>query len=265
MTVSNSIGETARFDERQADRATAELNAVVQVKEADGKMWKEFTEVRSVSRNGAGFCLTRPCIVGRLITIVMPLDPDLRAYDQDNELYPVMGIVQYCNAATVDEGTVYHVGVGFIGKKIPDSFKNDPTQSFRISGMSKDGLWQVAEAQNEFKQRRDPRFWTAIGVTVSLIRRQKGAVVKEETFTKNVSASGVSVACRLEAEIGDKVKIAAKELNFYAVAVVRNINRSKPDHPTMHVEFVDSEFPIEKLIDSQTLRSEEWAASQSVM
>ena len=227
-------------------------------------MWKEFTEVRSVSRNGAGFCLSRPCVIGRLITIVMPLDPDLRAYDKGKDLYPVMGIVQYCNAAVANDITVYHVGVGFIGKKIPDSFKSNPAQSYRISGMSKEGMWQVTEARSEFKQRKNPRFWTAIGVTVSLIRRAKGSPLKEETFTKNVSLSGVSIACGLDADIGDKVKVAFKELDFYTVAIVRNINRSDPDQPTLHVEFVDSEFPIEKMIEARTVKPHGTAVLASV-
>src|SRR3982751_3227499 len=159
MTVSNNLGETARADERQVERAPAELNAVVQVKESQDEMWKEFTEVRSVSRNGAGFCLSRPCEVGRLVKMVMPLEPDLRAYDQDKELYPVMGIVQYCNAATVNGQTVYHVGTGFVGKNVPDSFKKNPTQSYRIGGMTKDGLWQIVEADSQFKSRKDTRYW----------------------------------------------------------------------------------------------------------
>ena len=253
MTVSNNLKASARSDDRWIDRAAAELKAIVQVKEDADNTWKEVTKVKSVSRNGAGFTLSRPCSVGRLITLVLPLETKLRAYDQNKDLYPVMGIVQYCNAATVDEQMVYHVGVGFVGKKVPESFKNDPTQSFRIAGMNKEGLWEISEAETQFKKRKDRRYWIAIGVTISLIRQAARSVVKEETFTRNVSASGLSIACKLDAAIGDKVKIACRELDFYAVAVVRNAKKGKDDSPTLHVELIENEFPIDKLIAARTV------------
>ncbi|HEX3102058.1 MAG TPA: hypothetical protein VHQ01_09715 [Pyrinomonadaceae bacterium] len=229
------------------------LRTIVQVKERDGKTWKEVTQVTTVSRNGAGFMLPRPVTVGRLLTLVMPLAPELRAYDLDAEVYPVMGIVQYCNASTVNGEHVYHVGVGFVGKQIPKSFKIDPEQSYRINGMTKEGLWEISEAESQFKKRKQPRYWVSIGMLVSLLQRADKSVVKEETFTQNIAAGGVSVACTLSANVGDKVKVAVKELDFYAIAVVRNRKTSKDETPTLHLEFIDAEFPIERIIAARTL------------
>jgi len=248
MSVASELGEVVHFNNRVLDRAPVALQAVVQVKESQKDTWKEVTDVKSVSRNGAGFMLTRPCVVGRLVTMVLPLEPDLRAYDHDKELYPVMGIVQYCNSAMVNGEKKYHVGVGFIGKNIPESFKKDPNQSFRILGMSKEGMWQVIEADREFKNRKDPRFWISVGITVSAVRSR----VKEVTHTKNVSARGLSIASALDAAVGEKVKLACPELDFYAFAVVRNRNRRKGDTPTLHLELLENEFPIDKLIASQS-------------
>jgi hypothetical protein len=185
--------------------------------------------------------------------MVMPLEPELRAYDEKAELYPVMGIVQYCNPVTMDGETIYHVGVGFIGKKVPDSYKSDPTQSYLICGMDKNGLWRVVEAEAQFKKRRDPRYWVGIGMTLSLIRQADRSVIKEETFTRNVSAGGLSFASKLEAEVGDKVKIACPDLDFYAIGQVRNVNRKKPQDPTLHVELGDAKFPIDILIAAKTV------------
>jgi hypothetical protein len=255
MSASNKVGKTARPDTRRQDRAPTDLKAIVQVKESDKNTWKEVTEVKSVSRNGAGFTLERPCVVGRLVTIVMPLETELRAYDHDKELYPVMGIVQYCNAATVDGKTKYHVGVGFIGKHVPESFKQDPTQSYRIGGMSKEGLWKVTEAHREFKTRKDQRYWMSVGVTISLIRKARRSAVKEKTLTRNVSASGISIASKLDAKVGDKIKIASPELDFYAVAIVRNINTRRGESSILHVELLENEFPIDKLIAARTVET----------
>ncbi len=251
MTYDNRIRSAGEADHRIAERVPTELKTIVQVKEGDGETWKEVTRVTTVSRNGAGFTLPRPCSVGRLITLVMPLDPELRAYDQDRELYPVMGIVQHCNASTVDGVTVYHVGVGFIGKEVPQSFKDDPSQNYRIAGMTTQGLWKVTEAETQFKKRRQPRYWVGIGVTISTLQKAGSSREKEDTHTINVASGGVSVVSSLPAGVGDKVKFACKGLNFYAIAIVRNRKIRKDELPTLHLEFVDAHFPVEKVIPAQ--------------
>lgn len=248
MTYNNRIQASAATDKRIADRVPSELQTIVQVREGDGETWKEVTRVTTVSRNGAGFTLARPVAVGRLVTLVMPLDPELRAYDQEKELYPVMAIIQHCNRATVDGSTVYHVGVGFVGKEIPESFKTDPTQNYRITGMTTTGLWKVAEVESQFKKRKHPRYWVSLAVTISLLKRADNSGAKEETYTMNVAGGGASVVCSLEASVGEKVKIACPAFNFYAIAIVRNRKLRKNEMPTLHLEFVDAEFPIEKVI-----------------
>jgi len=246
MSVTNFIHTDS--EQKTVDKASTELQTIVQVKESQDESWKEVTKVLTVSKNGAGFSLNRRVVVGRLITLVMPLDPELRAYDKKKELYPVMAIVQYCNATTVDGETRYHIGVGFVGKKIPDSFKLDPTQSYRICGMKQDGLWSISEAEDQFKNRRQPRYWISVPLTVSLLQRAGNPSGKEETYTKNVSVNGISAVCSLETGVGDKVKIACKELNFYSIAIVRNRMTPKDGMTTIHLELVDSEFPIEAVV-----------------
>jgi len=182
----------------------------------------------------------------------MPLDPELRAYDEDKELYPVMGLVQYCNQGMVDGESVYHVGVGFIGKNIPESYKADPTQSYRINGMRKDGLWEIAEADAQFKNRKHPRYWISLPVTISLMQKAEQSIAREETYTRNISTGGVSVACSLTAGIGDKVKFACREIDFYSIAFVRSRKKPQNEAPTLHLEFVDQELPVEKLIALRT-------------
>ncbi len=225
----------------------AELQTIVQITEGENDIWKEVTRVTTVSKNGAGFSLSRPCTVGRLVTLVMPMPTELRAYDEDKALYPVMGLVQYCNDGMIDGKTVYHVGVGFIGKRIPDSFRDNPFQSYRISGMSKDGLWMVTEAESQFKARRHPRSWIAFDVTITLLQKDRKAISRETAVTQNIGSSGVSVRCSLDVTVGDKVKFAFKALDFYAIAIVRNRKETEGQTPTLHLEFVDTEFPMERL------------------
>ncbi len=248
----SSIKAAPEAEHRQGFRVEAELKAVVQIKEGPEDVWKEVTSVSTVSRNGAGFSLSRGCRVGRLVTIVAPIPTELRAYDHDKELYPVMGIVQYCNEGMLGTEKVFHVGVGFIGKKIPDSFKIDPTQNYRISGMSKDGLWEVTESGTQFKNRKNPRYWMSLPVTLTLIQKEAKSIAREDTFTRNIGAGGVSVASSLNAGVGDKIKFACKPLDFYAIGVVRNVKTVKNEPPTLHLAFLEDEFPIEKVIRLQS-------------
>jgi hypothetical protein len=143
---------------------------------------------------------------------------------------------------------IFHVGVGFVGKKVPESFKKNPNQSYRISGMRKDGLWEVSEADAQFKNRKQPRYWITLPGTVTLIQRSAPGGAKEDVVTQNVAAGGVSVTCTLAAGVGDKVKFGCKEVDFYSIAVVRNRKVPKKGAPTLHLEFIDSEFPIDKVI-----------------
>lgn len=252
MSSTNDILSTSPDEHRTGPRVSTELFAVVQVKESDSEGWKENTRITTVSRNGAGFNLARECSVGRLVGLTLRLPPDLRAYDQNEDLYSVVALVQHCSAANLDGATVYHVGVAFVGKDVPDSFKTDPQQNYRISGMNKDGLWSITESNSQFKVRKHPRHWFKIAVTISVRHRSDKTSIKQDALTINISSGGAAVACSLDAEIGDKVKVACKELNFYAVAVVRNRNAMNGDTPSLHLEFIGEQFPIDKLFAARS-------------
>lgn len=233
-------------EERKDERLEANLRTIVQVKESEDETWKEIVNVTGISRLGAGFDLSRPVAVGRLVALVLPMPREFRAYDLDEKAYPVMGMVQYCNESTTDGVTVYHVGVAFIGKHVPESHKADPQQSYRIAGMSEDGLWKVAEAETQFKKRGVTRYRLALEVTVSLIRREKESTDKETTFTRDISANGAAILCSLDVKVGEKIKFGCNAIDFHAFAVVRN--RKETDAiPTLHVEFVDQQAPTEKI------------------
>ena len=236
------------FESRNAHRQPTELKTIVQVKESDGEAWKEVTTVNTVSRNGAGFSLTRKCHVGRLVMLVLPMPKTLRVYDEDAELYPIVGLVQYCNPVTIDGEKLFKVGVAFIGKQIPESYKENPAQGFMMSGVAEDGLWTVTEAGTAYRVRKDQRFWIPVEVSITLIKSKNKDNSKETTVTQNISASGASMACSLDVKIGDRVKFASKEHDFYALASVRNVKENDEGSPIMHIEFEDNRYPMEKIL-----------------
>ncbi|MEQ1606158.1 MAG: PilZ domain-containing protein [Pyrinomonadaceae bacterium] len=239
--------ENTEHVQRSQPRLAIDLEAIVQAKEADGSSWKEIATVTTISRNGAGFSSPQPCNVGRLVALVLQMPPDLRVYDKKKELYPILGLVQYCNPSRIPEEEGYDIGVAFVGKKPPASHEENPGLHYRITGMAKNGLWNITEAVTAFKPRRFPRYSMSLQVGVSLLQKETRSVVKNTATTRDISIGGASLKCKLDANVGDKVKFACEKLDFYSLAIVRNREDVESDETLLRLEFLDSEFPVDKL------------------
>ncbi|MDQ3800328.1 MAG: PilZ domain-containing protein [Acidobacteriota bacterium] len=240
-------------EKRQTGRASISLSSVVKGRESKDSFWKEVTEVTSVSATGAGFQLRRECRAGQLLSLMIPMPPRLRCYDYEKQLYRVWGLVQHCSPISSVSGensgggsADYYVGVAFIGKDAPPDYFENPSQSYRLSGIGEDGLWKIARAERAFVNRRHARFWTSIDVSIGVLDpRQEMVIQDEKTRTENISLSGAAVYSNLEVNVGDFVKFTSDTYNFDALAVVRN-RRARPDEPSkLHLEFVDANFPVE--------------------
>ncbi|MEP7212415.1 MAG: PilZ domain-containing protein [Acidobacteriota bacterium] len=223
------------------------LYTVVKVKEDSSKEWKEVADIISVSASGAGFFLARPCEVGRLVNLMMPLPAHLRSYDHDKELYRVWGLVQHCYEVSNESGKGFQVGVAFVGKDSPASYKKDPNTSYRISGMGPDGLWKVTETKGVFKKRRDMRYWTTVELYLALVDSKKDAVSGERTIAENISRSGAAVLTTLDVNVGDRVKFISEKYDFSGLAVVCNCQESDDKRKRLHLQFVEAVFPVNRL------------------
>jgi hypothetical protein len=238
-------------ENRQTKRASISLSGVVKGRESKDSFWKEVTEVSSVSANGAGFQLRRECRVGQLLSLIIPMPQRLRCYDYEKQLYRVWGLVQHCSPVSSASGENpgggnYYVGVAFIGRDAPADYFENPSQSYRLTGIGEDGLWRVAKAERAFVIRRHPRFWTSIDVSIGVLdQRQEIVIQDEKTRTENISLSGAAVYSSLEVNVGDFVKFTSDTYNFDALAVVRNRKTGADEPPKLHLEFVDASFPVE--------------------
>lgn len=240
-------------ERRQNKRSSLLVSAVVKAKENKDSFWKEETELISLSRMGAGFYLDNKCEVGRLVSLMMPMPKHLRCYDMEKELYRVWGLVQHCSLISGSEGSMYHVGVAFAGKDSPQSYNENPQQSYRISGMNEDGTWRIVEAKTDFVMRRHPRHWVSFGVLLSAFDADDKLVMDENARTENVSVSGAAVVSNMKVDVGDSVTFDSIEHDFSSLAVVRN--RQAPESedalPKLHLEFINNQFPVEKLLLSK--------------
>ncbi len=233
---------------QKADLTAMSLYAVVKGREKDDSQWREAADLISASSTGASFNLPRRCEVGTLISLMIPLPAHMRCYDHEKEFYRVWGLIQHCAPMTADDPTNFHTGVAFIGKNPPPSYKNDPGQFYRISGVDPEGMWSVEESKTEFKKRSDVRFWRPVDLYLALIDTKDGATGGERTITENVSRSGAAVFTTLNVGIGDRVKFISEEYDFSGLAVVRNRQTGEDGRTRLHLRFVENLFPIEILM-----------------
>jgi hypothetical protein len=228
--------------------STTGLHAVVKGRELGNHPWKEVTEILSYSSTGSSFHLSRQCDVGTLISLILPLPVHMRCYDHDKEFYGVWGLVQHCQPTTATEDTSYHIGVAFIGKFAPDSYKDNPLQHYRISGVKADGMWNLAESKTPFKKRSGVRFWQSINLYLALIDTKDGSRGGERTVTENISRNGAAVFSNMNVGIGDRVKFISEKYDFSGLAVVCNVQLCEDGRNRLHLRFIENKFPVTKLM-----------------
>lgn len=234
----------------KAEVTAIEMQAVVKGKDTADSTWKEVVEVSSVSATGAGFLIPRELKVGTIVAVMLPLAAHLRCYDHAKELYRVFGLVQHCQPLMGDDGGGFHVGVAFVSKHAPESYKENPHQNYKICGMNENGLWKITETRAPFKVRRHLRFWTNVDLYLALVDAQRDSLAGEKTVTENISKSGAAVFSTMDVGIGQRVKFICERYDFSGLAVVCNNQISSDGRQRLHLQFVESSFPVEKLDQS---------------
>jgi len=246
--IPNAMNKFASEPHRSAERTPASIKAIIRVREDEDTSWTENAATVSVSGLGAGFYLSRKCEVGCLISLIMALPENFRKYDLDKELYRVWGVVQHCSPITIDDLDVFYVGVAFTGKQAPASYQSDPRQSYRILGLSNEGLWSVLEMEKPFVSRRYPRYAVAREVTLIKLGRKKKPLREEKGLTENVSAGGASVLSQMETAINEQIQFRDELFEFSSLATVKHIQVVDPEIYRLCLQFVEETFPVKEII-----------------
>ncbi len=228
--------------------AANSIFAAIKVKESQDSFWKEIVDVETFTASGAAIHVRRECAVGTLISLKIALPAHLRYHDHDRQLYRIWGLVQHCQKLSGQNGSGgYYVGVVFISGEPPKSYSENPGRTFRICGMDHSGLWCVEAAGAEFRARKDMRYWTEIGLYLALLNNKKEPIAGERTVTENISSGGASVLTEMQISVGDKVKFISAEYDFSGLAVVCDRRERKEGKASLHLQFVDAKFPVDKL------------------
>jgi hypothetical protein len=231
----------------QTSRSPQDVTAVIKGRDSSVSSWTESVKLTSLSNNGAGFFLARPCEAGRLVSLMLPMPVHLRSYDFDKKLYRIWGLVQHCYRSSENGQSGYHVGVAFIGKDCPESYNCDPAQSYRIIGTNRRGLWTVEELDSPFTSRRHIRYLNPIKASLLIMIDDQRTGAKDEVETENVSEEGAAVFTNLRVRIGDRLKFRSKSPKFVSHAIVRNRRIGTDNRTLLHLEFIDDRFPVREI------------------
>ena len=239
-------GQTSPVSSAPARLPVTETTILVHEDHFDS--WNETVELYAISQFGAAFNVSRACGIGRLIELSIFTTTELGTSERTEYPKPLVCLVQQCNEYEREGKPAYHIGVVFVGRPLPDSFNKNPKQCYRVAGTLKNGHFRIKETVTPHKTRRHPRFKIKFEVKRLLINKAERSVVPAFGVTNDVSAVGISVKSTLTANIGDKIKVACREIDFFGVAVVRNRRSLFGFDYLLQLEFLESKFPIGRLL-----------------
>ena len=243
----------AKKEDRRIQRVSLALPARIESKVNRTYAWDEITRLNDVSAFGAGFNLRRPLKRGRLVQMTIPLPRQLRCYDYMEPQYRIWGLVRRCIGIKNAINTVqYAIGVAFIGKHPPLSYKDDPAKLFEITQLEEKGFWHIVEAPDKPDERdlpkelrRHSRYQIPVNVLLEILDEEGNVIEAEMTVTENISLGGASVFTSLHADVGSFIRVSSEQYNTTIISVVRGKRLGTDSIPRLHIEFIDHYFPLQ--------------------
>lgn len=242
--------EQVRDSVRRGTRLSLKLPIRVFCKESDEYQWTEQSRLVDVSTFGAGFTLTRPVEVGRLVQLSIPLPLKLRCYDHTEPMYSVWGLVRHASAlpmAQPQQATLFRIGVGFVGKQPPTSYQEDPTLTYDPlpASVGQDSMLRVKEHPFA-RQRRETRLMIPLEVLVETLDEDGNPAMQEHTVTETLSSLGTCIPTTLNVGVGNILKISSPRERVSIFAVIRSRKVAPDGIARLGLEFLGKRWPLHR-------------------
>jgi hypothetical protein len=249
---------------RQRERLNLSLSIRVSCREANAEIWEETTRSIDVTPFGAGFMLSRPVKIGKLLLLALPMPRQLRCFDHLESQYKVWCLVRHVRVIkdNATQNTIYSIGVAFIGKYPPASYNDSPETLYEVIEPNEIGFWRLREVGSTISKniddlgniqkknivvRNQMRLSVPISVMIEVFNESGETIASELTETENISSTGASVFTNLEIENGRFVRISSESHNLNLVAIVRSRKSGEDGNTRLHLEFIDRQFPLEEI------------------
>ncbi len=250
----DSPPKTENDENRRISRFTMALPVKVESIVNSQTSWSEVTRLQDISNYGAGFNLKRPVKSGRLIKLTMPLPRQLRNYDFGDPQYLVWALVRRSlKIETTEKADLYAHGVAFIGKNPPESFVENPSKIYELT-TKVNGIWSITEAdttKNDDDLPPDKRRHSRLSIPLTLqaekIDGDGNKIATEYAVTENLSVSGAAVISTIDVNVGEFLRITSDQYRTTIISIVRGKRIGADGIPRLHLEFIDSHFPLEEI------------------
>ena len=242
--------EPIRHSVRRGTRLPLKLPIRVFCKESDEYQWTEQSRLLDVSPFGAGFTLTRPVEVGRLVQLSIPLPLKLRCYDHTDPMYSVWSLVRHASAlpmAQHQQATLFRIGVGFVGKQPPSSYQEDPTLTYDPAPITTgDGSLLRLKEHPFSRQRRETRLMIPLEVLVETLDEDGNPAMQEHTVTETLSSLGTCIPTTLDVGVGSILKISSPAERVSLFAVIRSRKIAPDGIARLGLEFLGKRWPLHR-------------------
>jgi hypothetical protein len=229
---------------RIRDRLALHLPVRVRVRETPDFEWTEMTRLMNVTPFGAGFTLKRPTEKGRLLHMTIPMPRQLRVFDHVEDQYRIWAIVRYLKSEMSEQGTVFYVGVAFIGKRPPESYEQEPWRRYDVATNAGDALPAVSDLGKAASSEDQTRHQIAVDMRVELLD-EKGAVVEtEQTVSESIWPRGATLFTTLDLQQGRFIRVTSEQYKTIVHAAVRSRHIGADGIARIQVEFIDKEWPL---------------------
>jgi hypothetical protein len=235
---------------RRVKRLSLALPIRVFCRESNDYEWTEQSRLVDVSQFGAGFTLTRPLDVGRLIQLTIPLPQKLRCFDHMEPMYSVWSLVRHASALSKVNGngsTLFRIGVGFVGKEAPFSYQQDPAVRYEPVPVQvgNSSVWRLGR-HAALNERRESRLIIPLEVLVETLDERGKPALQEYTVTETISSLGTCVPTNLDVGVGRIVKINSVRDQVSIFAAIRSRKVARDGIARLGLEFIGGRWPLER-------------------
>jgi hypothetical protein len=233
---------------RRRARIPLSLPIRVVCRESADYEWIEQSRLNDITQFGAGFTLKRPVDVGRLIRLIIPLPSQLRCFDHAEPMYSVWSLVRHTSAiasAEQQKSTLFRVGVGFVGKEAPASYKEDPTLRYEPLPIrvGENTRWKLGR-HSSANQRRESRLIIPLEVIVEALDENGHPAMQEHTVTETLSSLGTCIPTNLDVGVGRIVRIRSASDQISVFAAIRSREVAPDGIARLGLEFIGARWPL---------------------
>jgi len=235
---------------RRARRLPLTLPIRVFCRESNEYHWTETSRLVDVSHFGAGFTLTRPVDVGRLVQLMIPLPHQLRCFDHTEPMYSVWSLVRHASPiskVSANGSTLFRIGVGFVGKEAPLGYQQDPAARFEPVPFKpgQNTLWKLG-LRPSITERRETRLIIPLEVMVETLDEQGKPTTQEYTVTETISSLGTCIPTTLDVGVGRIVKVNSVRDPVSVFAAIRSREIAANGVARLGLEFIGGRWPLQK-------------------